>query len=95
MIIFQSRILITALSFILSFVFGIWLSKLGKPYNVVIFTFHKIIGAFAIIFTIITFYNLQKPIELNTLESIIIIVTGLLLVATFVSNALLSIASAA
>lgn len=89
--IFNSRILITALLFVLSFIFGIWLSRLGKPYNVVIFAFHKIIGVAAIIFTVITVYNLQKPVDLSPVEMIIIIVTGMLLITTFVSGALLSI----
>ena len=89
--ILDSRILITAFLFVLSFLFGIWLSKLGKPYNVVVFTFHKIIGAAAIIFTAITVYNLQKFLALSPTELIIIIAAVVLLITTLVSGALLSI----
>lgn len=86
----SSNIIIALSLFIISFVFGIWLSRLGKPLNVVVFTVHKIAAVLALVFTVIIIYNLQKPVSLGTTEVSSIIVTVLFLLLTVISGVLLS-----
>ncbi len=91
MTILEPGMLVIAALFVLSFIFGIWLSRLGKPYNVVIFTFHKIIALLLVVFAVITIYNFQKSAEIKTLELIVILSGVIAFLITFVSGALLSI----
>jgi hypothetical protein len=86
-----SRIVVTGLLFLFTFVFGIWLSNSGRPYNLVLFNIHKLIALGAVIFTAVTVYQLRADVEIRTLVLGIIMITGLLFVALFVSGALLSI----
>jgi len=86
-----SRIVITGLLFLFTFVFGIWLSNAGKPYNPVLFNIHKLIALGTVIFTAVTVYHLRADGEIRALVLGAIVITGLLFLALFVSGALLSI----
>ncbi len=86
-----SRIVIVGLLFLFTFVFGIWLSNTGKPYNSVLFNIHKLIALGAVIATAVTVYHLRANVEIRTLILGTIVITGLLFLALFVSGALLSI----
>jgi hypothetical protein len=86
-----SRIVVIGLLFLFTFVFGIWLSNSGKPYNSVLFNIHKLIALGAVIFTAVTVYHLRADAEIRTLILGAIVITGLLFLALFVSGALLSI----
>ena len=44
--------------FILTLVFGFWVSRLGKPYNGVLFNVHKLIALGALVVTAIQMVNL-------------------------------------
>jgi len=85
-----TKIIITGILILIIIVSGIWLSRLGKPYNVALFTIHKIISILAIISTVITIYHLQKPIEISNIEWVLMILTGLLFLMAFVTGALMS-----
>ena len=86
----ELKIIVTGILVICAIISGIWLSKLGRPLNLVIFNFHKIISLLALISTAITIYHLQKNAELRNLEIILIIVTALVFLIAFVTGALLS-----
>jgi len=86
----ELKIIITTLLFVLSISFGIWLSRLGRPLNSVVFTFHKIISVSLIVFIVLTIYGLRGKTELRIQESTSVIITGLFVLVTFVSGALLS-----
>jgi hypothetical protein len=86
-----SRIVVVGLLFLFTFVFGIWLSNSGKPYNSVLFNVHKLIALGAVIATAVTVYHLRADIEIRVLVLGAIVITGLLFLALFVSGALLSI----
>ena len=86
----EFRIVITAVLFLAMIISGVVLSKTGRPLNNLLFTIHKLVVIAAIIFMIYTVYLLQKNLELHSLELILIITTGLLLLITFVTGALLS-----
>ena len=87
----ETRFIIIGLLFIVSVLSGINISKSGKPYNVPVFTIHKIAGLAAIVLIAIAIYKIQEPIELKILELGAIVFTGIFLVSVFISGVLLSI----
>jgi hypothetical protein len=87
----QTRIVGTGILFLCIFVSGVWLSKSGKPFNVIILTIHKLISLAAVVFLIITMYQINQVAELSATESIAGVVTGLLFLGAMISGGLLSI----
>jgi hypothetical protein len=85
------KIVGTGLLFLFTIVTGIWLSNSGKPLNTLIFTVHKLLALASVIFTIISVYNLLKLTEIKVVILALIIVTGLFVLALFISGALLSL----
>ncbi len=79
------------LAFILTLIFGFWLSGSGKPYNGILFNLHKLIGLGTVILTTMWVYNALKITEPNVLIVILIIITGICVVALFASGAFMSI----
>ena len=79
------------LAFILTLIFGFWLSKAGKPYNGILFNLHKLIALGTVILTTMWVYNALKNIEPNVLIVILIVITGICVVALFASGAFMSI----
>ncbi len=88
---FESReIVITGLLWLLTLISGVWLTNSGRPLNASIFAAHKIIVLLTIIATVWTIYQLTKGVEMRTIESSTIVITGILLLVAFISGALLS-----
>jgi hypothetical protein len=77
--------------FFLTLAFGVWLSKIGKPLNTVIFTTHKLIALAAVIFTGITIYSLIKNVQIHLFVIALITGVGLCVLALFTTGALLSL----
>ncbi len=77
--------------FLLTLVFGVWLSLSGKPYNGILFNVHKLIALGAVIATAIQIYKALKDAEIQALLIALIIFTGLCIVALFVTGALMSV----
>ena len=76
--------------FILTLVFGFWLSRSGKPYNGLIFNIHKLIALAAVIVAAIRTFNALKIVEAQPILIALLIVIGLCAVALFVTGALMS-----
>ncbi|HNT26040.1 MAG TPA: hypothetical protein PKM21_16840 [Anaerolineales bacterium] len=87
----QLKIAITAGLFLCIFVFGFWLSRSGKPYNVVIFTIHKLVALGAVIYLATTVFKVYQAASLNPTHTILIALTAFCLLALFVTGALLSL----
>ncbi len=87
----QLKIAITAGLFLCIFVFGFWLSRSGKPYNVVIFTIHKLVALGAVIYLATTVYKIHQLIPFNPAQIFFIALTAVCLLALFVTGALLSL----
>jgi len=77
--------------FLLTLVFGFWLSKVGKPYNGLLFNIHKLIALGTVVITAMQIYKMLANSETETLIAILIIITGLCVVALFASGAFMSI----
>jgi hypothetical protein len=90
----NQKIIITGLFFVFVFLFGFWLSRSGKPYHVLIFNIHKLIGLAMGIFLIITVYRAHQATSLNPLDIIIIAVTVIIFISLVAAGGLLSIQAA-
>lgn len=84
------RVVVAALFFLFVFLSGIWLSRTGRPLNVVISTIHKLISLAAGIFLLVTVYQRNRVVPLSGIEWVAIVVTGLCFFAVVASGGLLS-----
>ena len=75
--------------FILTLVFGFWLSKAGKPYNGILFNFHKLIALGAVVFAVVQIS--KTGIAGSPLLIAALVAAGLCAAALFASGALMSI----
>jgi hypothetical protein len=86
-----SKVVGSGVFFLFIFIFGFWLSRLGKPYNQILFNVHKLIGLAAFIFLIVILVQRHKLMPLRPFEITTIVVTALIFVATIVAGGLLSV----
>lgn len=70
---------------------GVILSYFGKPYNTILFTFHKLIALVTAVTSTMLIVNLFRPGEVNVLFTALIIVAGFFVLLLFVTGALLSV----
>ncbi len=85
------KLIIAGLLFVFTLLSGVWVSHSGKPINTVIFTIHKLIALAATVVIVMSVYTLFKALDQRTLiEWAVIATTGLLLIALFITGALLS-----
>jgi hypothetical protein len=87
---FISKSIAMVLSLLLAMGFGIWLSRLGRPLNGIVFAFHKILSIAAIVLWVTNMIYLQKNVGLLTLEAWFLGMTALLFLFAIISGALLS-----
>jgi heme A synthase len=80
----------TGLFFLFIFLLGYWLSNSGKPYNVIILTIHKLISVAAVVFLVVTIYQMNRVAKLNGVELTVSVITGLLFLSAIISGGLLS-----
>ncbi len=86
-----TRILIGGLLLVITLLSGVWLSHLGKPWNGVVFTLHKLVAVGTVLLLGNMIYRLQQNAGIGAPGSAAIIVSGLLVLSLFISGALLSI----
>lgn len=89
--IFEIRILLTILIFLLMIISGVGLSRKGKPYNVILFNIHKMISLGAIGMMLITVLYYSKDSIIGKNEVMSIIITGILFLTLLISGGLLNI----
>jgi hypothetical protein len=85
-----TRILVAGLLFVLIFVSGFWLSRLGRPRPVALLTVHKLIALAALVFLALSIKPLRGAAGLGTVAIAAIALTGLLFVLTIASGGWLS-----
>jgi hypothetical protein len=85
-----SKFFLPAVLFLLTIAFGLWLSRLGKSYNGILFNFHKLIALGVVIFTVVQFSKTMN-IANSPLLIVMLIVAGLCVVALFANGALMSL----
>jgi len=80
------------IALILTLAFGVWLSRMGKPYNGVIFNIHKLCALAAVVLTAVPIYQaLAAPGGLQILPVLLIVLGVACVVALFASGALMSL----
>lgn len=79
------------IGFLLTLVFGFWLSRVGKPYNELVFNIHKLIALGTVIVTVMQVYKIHNNLTTQALLIILLVVAGICVVALFASGAFLSI----
>jgi len=79
------------IGFFLTLVFGIWLSRSGKPYNGPLFNIHKLIALGTLIVPFRQVYSIYNNLNAQALLIILLVVAGICVVVLFASGAFLSI----
>jgi len=86
------RVETCAVLFLLTLLSGVWLSHFGKPLNTAIFTLHKLIALATVVVIAVSVYNLYRIADIHAiLVPAVVVATGLLFLALFVTGALLSL----
>lgn len=85
-----SPFILPIVTFALTVAFGLWLSRKGKPYNGALFNVHKLLALAAVIVTGIQIYNFFTAPSVQTWVYFLLALSGLGIVALFVTGALMS-----
>ncbi len=86
----QIKFGLTGILFILVFGFGFWLSRTGKPYNGLIFNFHKLISLGAVIFLAVIVKQAQQAEPLGTAQIAMIVLAAACFLATIATGGVIS-----
>ncbi len=86
----QSQLLYPTLGFLLTLVFGFWLSRRGKPYNGLLFNIHKLIALATVILSTLAVYRALQGVDVMITLPLSIILSALSIIALFVSGGLMS-----
>jgi hypothetical protein len=85
-----SRFILPAALFVLTLGFGFWVSRLGKPYNGILFNVHKLLALAAVVLTVIQVVRLYREPEAQALPLLLVVLAALCVIALFTSGALMS-----
>jgi hypothetical protein len=80
-----------AILFLLTLLFGFWLSRMGKPYNGALFNIHKLIALGTVVLAGIQVFDLLKGTNPQFLVVVLFAATGLCVAALFASGAFMSL----
>ena len=86
----RSRIITIGVLFLLKFLFGFWLYRTGKPYNVAILTIHKLISLATLVSIVLTANNLRGETGMGAAQLGALITTIILFVLAIATGGLLS-----
>jgi hypothetical protein len=85
------KIISIGLLFLLIFLSGFWLSRMDRPYPIIIFTLHKLIALGSVIFLGMMVYKIHQTAPLHSTQVAVVGVTILCLVAAIITGGLLSV----
>jgi len=85
-----SRLLNPILGFLVTVAFGFWLSRVGKPYNGLLFNVHKLVALASVILAGLAVYQALKVMDVAALIVLLLVLAALSVIALFVSGALMS-----
>ena len=86
-----SKFILPGILFLFTLASGMWLSKMGKPYNTGIFTIHKLIALGAVVLAAIQMAKGFKTTGVSSLVVFLFVVAILAVIALFVTGALMSL----
>jgi hypothetical protein len=85
-----SQLLIPAIGFIVTLVFGFWLSRRGKPYNGLLFNVHKLIALGTVILSGLAVSRALKLLDPESMFYLSLGIAAINVIALFASGALMS-----
>jgi heme A synthase len=85
------KFILPGILFLFTLASGMWLSKMGKPYNTGIFTIHKLIALGAVVLAAIQMAKGFKTTGVSPLVVFLLVVAILAVIALFVTGALMSL----
>ena len=85
-----SKYLLPILFFAFVFLFGYILSRTGKPYNSLVFNFHKLIGLAMGVFLIVKVYQVYQTGPFSPIQILSLAITVLIFVILVAAGGLLS-----
>jgi hypothetical protein len=85
-----SRFITPGIIFILTLIFGVWLSLVGKPYNGILINIHKLIALAGVIIIALRLSRMLKQADLQVLVILLVIVVGLCVIALFATGAIMA-----
>jgi hypothetical protein len=85
-----SGLLNPTLGFLVTVAFGFWLSKLGKPYNGLLFNFHKLIALATVILAGLAVYQTLKVLDVAVTIFLLLVLAAFSVIALFATGALMS-----
>ena len=86
-----SNFLTIGIIFLLTLAFGFWLSRIGKPYNGILFNIHKLLALAAVIVAV---FEIRKTLQSEgtiPFYNVLIALTGVSIITLFATGALMSI----
>lgn len=86
----MSKFILPGILFLLTLISGFWLSRVGKPYNNVLFNIHKLIALCTVVLTGIQTIKQLRGMEASSLVSVLLILAALCVITLFSSGALMS-----
>ena len=86
-----SKFTLPGILFLLTLIFGFWLSKAGKPYSGLLFNVHKLIALGTVVIAVVQFSKILQTADSLALLIVLLIVAALCIVALFASGALMSL----
>ena len=86
-----SILLIPGILFLFTVIFGIWLSRIGKPYHIILFNIHKLIALGTTVLAVVRFvkFDLTSPIPIQLVGLLVAVALGALLL--FATGGIMSI----
>lgn len=90
----QLRFVSAGLFFLLILPSGLWLSQSGKPYSLILFNIHKLLGFGLLVFLAINVYRVNQAAPLSALQLTACLIATLFFVATIVTGGLVSLPKA-
>ncbi len=87
----QLRLIISGLSFFIIFAIGFVLQHSGKPYNVALFTLHKLVSVGLVVFLVVAVIKINQVAPLSTLQIIVLAISALCFIATVATGGMLSV----
>jgi len=82
----QLKIAVTGLGFVLIFLSGYWLNRMGQPFSLVVLAIHKLIAVATIATLVVTVLRINKIAPLGQAEWIACIAATVFFVATIASG---------
>jgi hypothetical protein len=86
-----SKFILTGILLLITLAFGCWMSRLGKPYNGILFNIHKLAALGAVVFAGIQTYNLLKGANVQGIIIGLAAICLLCVIALFATGAFMSI----